>query len=257
MINPGFNIDLKETSLEFEYGIDVFGPDCEKRKLEDIRKTLLEKNSNGPEVVYSIAMDVGKVLHQLEIEKRNLLYGIVIFSKGKIGDEPVRSQGHIHSISKSCMSSTPEVYEILNGNAIIYMQEYCESNPGRCYAVYAKEKEVVIVPPNWAHFTVNANPNKNLVFGAWCVRDYGFDYDEVRKYSGLAFYPIYDENDNIKWIKNKNYDKGEIIEKKPRNYEEFNIDRERIYLQFENDFDKFMFVSNPNIKLNEWINFIP
>lgn len=257
MLNPGFDINFEEKTLEFQYGVDIFGPKCEKRKLDDIRKTLLKTNSEGPEIVYSIAMNVGKNLHKLELEKRNLLYGIVVFSKGKIGQEPVRSQGHIHSVSKSCMSSTPEVYEILNGNAIIYMQENCSSNPGKCYAVYAKSGEVVIVPPNWAHFTVNANPNENLVFGAWCVKDYGFDYEDVRKNSGLTFYPLYDENNNIIWIKNNNYEKGELIIKSPESYLEFDINKNRIYSQFEENFDKFMFVSKPSIKEKEWNNFIP
>ena len=39
----------------------------------------------------------------------------------------------------------------------------------------AKKGEVVIVPPGWGHQTVNANIHAPMVFGAWCVKDYGFD----------------------------------------------------------------------------------
>lgn len=47
----------------------------------------------------------------------------MIFGDGIVGEEPVRSQGHIHVISPSCNASTCEVYEIWLGEAYIYMQE--------------------------------------------------------------------------------------------------------------------------------------
>ncbi|MBP9478800.1 MAG: glucose-6-phosphate isomerase [Sebaldella sp.] len=257
MINPGFNISINEKALNFIYGTGVFGPIVENRALDSIRKSLKDPNADGPDVVYSIAMDVGKSEDKEDLVKKNLLFGAVIYSKGKIGEEPVRSQGHIHSISTSCGMSTPEVYEIWQGKAIIYMQETAKDNPGRCFAVEAKEGDVVIVPPYWAHYTVNADPKENLVFGAWCVRDYGFDYDEVRSHNGLAFFPILDYNDKINWIKNKSYKDQELIIKKARKYEEFNLNDEPIYTQYENDREKFLFVANPMLKLKNWGNFIP
>ena len=62
------------------------------------------------------------------------------------------------------------------------MQEYGKDDAGNCYAVHAKAGEVVIVPPGWVHATINANVEKPLTFGAWCVRDFGFDYEEVDVY---------------------------------------------------------------------------
>ena len=54
------------------------------------------------------------------------------------------------------------------------MQEYAGDDPGRCFAVHARTKDVVIVP-RVAHCTINADPSRAMLFGAWCVRDYGFD----------------------------------------------------------------------------------
>lgn len=257
MYYPGFDIKIKEKELEYTYGKGVFGPKVEKRYLDSIRKTLLNEKSDGPEIVYSIAMDVGMEEDREKLLKSNLLYGTVIYSKGKIGEEPVRSQGHIHSISKSIKSSTPEVYEIWNGEAIIYMQKEISEAEGISYGVFAKEGEIVIVPPGWAHCTISANPNKNLVFGAWCVRDYGFDYDIVRKKSGLAYFPILNRNNKIDWIENDNWKNYKLILKSPREYKEFDIGVEPIYTQFKKNNEKFKFVSNPNLKKKEWKNFIP
>lgn len=257
MFCPGFDIKPKYNPLGFIYGEGVFGPEVENRKLNDIRKSLLDPNCEGPEVVYSIAMDVGKEEDKKDILDRNLLYGAVTYAAGRLGKEPVRSQGHIHAISKSCNSSTPEVYEIWCGEAIIYMQETAEDNPGRCFAVHAKSGEIVIVPPGWAHCTISANPNEALSFGAWCVRDFGFEYTGVRKHKGLAWYPILEDGE-MKWLRNELYEEIELIIKNPREYKEFYIDKEAaIYTQFQQNPDKFLFVSNPELAKENWNNFIP
>lgn len=218
---PGFEIDIDEENLDFIYGEGTFGPEVERRRLADIRKSLRNPNSDGPAIPYVIAMDVGKKADLEDLINRNLLYGAVIYSKGSFDEEPVRSQGHIHSISVSCNESTPEVYEIWSGEAIIYMQETAKDNPGKCYAIFAEAGEVVIVPPGWAHYTVNANPEKNMVFGAWCVRDFGFDYEDVRAHGGLAYFPIL--KDEISWVSNSNYQADEIICRKARSYSEFGL----------------------------------
>ncbi len=258
--NPNINIFPTKEKLGFTYGSDCFGPKVENRTLDSIRKSLADPESEGPEIVYSIAMDVGKNKHFPLLKKLHLLFGVVTYAAGRIGKEPVRSQGHIHKKSSFANNwSTPEVYEIWSGEAIIYMQETTKDNPGRCFAVYAKPGEVVIVPPDWAHTTISANPNKPLTFGAWCDREYGFEYDEVRAHKGLAWFPILDKKNKVLWQHNDAYIKSsELIKKNPRIYNEFNIDiNKSIYAQFEADNNKFNFVPLPQIAKNNWVNFIP
>lgn len=255
--NPGFDIKPTYEPLGFQYGNDVFGPMVENRTLDSIRRNLMDPNSQGPDIVYSIAMDVGRNQDKQMMLERNLLFGVVTYAKGTIGKEPIRSQGHIHAISPSCGMSTCEVYEIWSGAAYIYMQETAYDYPGRCYAIYAEVGDVVIVPPGWAHATIVADIHQNLTFGAWCVRDYGFDYDEVRSHHGIAWFPIVD-NDKIEFIENHHYDKCQLIIKKPRSYNEFGIKKGvSIYQQFIDYPDQFLFVSQPMLKKEDWENFIP
>ena len=255
---PGFDIKILNNPLGFSYGEGTFGPVVENRRLDDIRKSLKNPDCSGPDILYSIAMDVGKEKDLQAMKERNLLYGAVIYASGRIGNEPVRSQGHIHSISKSCEYSTPEVYEIWSGEAVIYMQEKAEDEPGKCFAVKAYPGDVVIVPPSWAHATINSNPSENLVFGAWCVRDYGFEYEGVRRHKGLAWYLVFDKSGKMSWIHNEMYNECDLIIKNPREYKEFGIRKEvPIYTQFEKDSDSFLFVSNPKSVSNLWQNFIP
>ncbi len=253
----GIDIQALTHPLGFEYGHNVFGPEVELRYLNDIRQNLMDPNCDGPEIVYAIAMDVGMEVDKENIIDRNLLFGVVTYAKGTLGKEPVRSQGHIHAISPSCGMSTCEVYEIWQGEAYIYMQETAFDNPGKCYAVHAKTGDVVIVPPGWAHATIVADVTQNLTFGAWCVRDFGFDYVDVRKHKGLAWYPVVKEN-HIEFKRNMHYLENQLIIKEPHQYDQFHIKRNQsIYQQFQKDPDKFLFVSKPQLAMDLWNNFEP
>lgn len=257
--NPGFDIYPTTKPFGFVYGKGVFGPSVEIRHLDAIRPSLLDPLCDGPEQVYSIAMDVGKECHLDALKQRHLLFGVVTYAAGRLGQEPVRSQGHIHKPSPISGWSTPEIYEIWDGEAVIYMQQYAADQPGRCYAVAAKPGDVVVVPPYWAHATISANPDKPLTFGAWCDRNYGFEYEGVRAHKGLAWYPILDRNGVICWQANPHYQTSSLVCKKPECYSDnLGIEsRTPIYTQFENDFDKFLFVPNPALKEKQWEHFIP
>lgn len=250
---PGFDIVADGRKMAFSYGDDVFGPKPEIRRLDDIRKSLRDPSCMGPDVAYSIVMDVGRKEDRTDLEQRMLLYGAVIYSAGTFGREPVHSQGHIHAVSASCSDRTPEVYEIWDGSAIVYMQEGIEDDPGRCIAVKAEPGQVVIVPPGWAHMTVNANPTRSMAFGAWCVRDYGFDYGVVRKHGGLAWFPIVRDDGSIGWEANDAYGPSQIVEAKPRNYEELGLEQGiAIYRQYADDHGRFDFVADPKKACVDW-----
>jgi len=256
--DPGFNITHIPHPQGFLYGDDCFGPEVENRRLDDIRSSLRDPGCEGPAIVYSIAMDVGKKMHRTLLEKKHLLYGVVMYAAGRLGDEPIRSQGHIHKISPLSLHSTPEVYEIWEGEGIIYMQESGDDFPGRCFAVSAKVGEVVIVPPGWTHATISADPTTPVVFGAWCDREYGFVYDKVRAHHGIAWFPLFDRNGKLRWEANPNYTKSELICKSPEPHPELDIvPGEPIYSTFERNPDTFLYVPYPQCKEEVWQNFIP
>ena len=255
---PEFNIKPILNPIGFEYDPGVFGPKVEYRRLDDIRKSLRDPICEGPEIVYAIAMDVGKMEHLHQLKQHHLLFGAVTYAAGRLGDEPVRSQGHIHKVSPLSGWSTPEVYEIWSGKAIIYMQETAEDQPGRCFAVVANPGDVVIVPPYWAHATISADPLQPLTFGAWCDREYGFEYDGVRAHKGLAWFPVIAPSGEIEWQKNPNYAECELIVKSPEIYTQLGIEQGKsIYEQFESDPEKFLFVPQPQLVEQIWIDFLP
>ena len=255
---PGFDITPVHQTMNFRYGDDCFGPEVEYRYMDDIRSSLRDPACDGPAIVYSIAMDTGKLSHRALLEKMNLLYGVVMFAAGRLGEEPIRSQGHIHRTSSLSLCSTPEVYEIWEGEGVIYMQENGDDDPGRCFAVSAKAGEVVIVPPGWTHATISANPTIPLVFGAWCDRQYGFEYEKVRTHKGIAWFPLFDGDGKLKWEPNSHYNKSELICKSPEQHPECGIATgEPIYSTFEKNPDTFLYVPFPQRKQDVWENFVP
>ncbi|MDD7161917.1 MAG: glucose-6-phosphate isomerase family protein [Candidatus Ornithospirochaeta sp.] len=255
--NPGFDIKPDFKGMNFFYGDNAFGVKPELRRLDDIRSSLKDPTCSGTDILYSIAMDVGDIRHKEEIQKRNLLYGAVIYNSGTIGKECVRSQGHIHAVSPSCGSSTCEVYEIWSGHAVIYMQETTNEEPGRCFAVHAYPGDKVIVPPYWVHATINAEQYSPMAFGAWCVRDYGFEYKELRAKGGIAFFPI--AGKTLRWEKNPSYRSCHLNELNARSYEEIGIkDSSPIFSQFVAKNELFDFIPHPEIlSAEKWESILP
>lgn len=106
--DPGFPIDVDARRLLFKYGEGVFGPKPEYRRLDGIRASLHDPSCEGPDPVYAIAMDVGKYEHRMRLLQDKLLFGVVAFAAGRLGREPVRSQGHVHRVSCHSGWSPPQ-----------------------------------------------------------------------------------------------------------------------------------------------------
>ncbi len=272
--DPKLGVRSNLDDLSFSYDEGVFGPQPELRRLDAIRRSLRNPNCDGPDPVYSIVMDVGRLEHKDELARRMLLFGVVVYAAGQLGEEPVRSQGHIHAVAPHCGWSTPEIFEIWEGRAIIYAQESADDDPGRCFAITAGPGDKIVVPPGWAHAVINADPDTRMMFGAWCDRQYGFVYDAVRAHHGLAWFPILDgqkpdvqkkngeEKDGkqkIRWERNPSYQSSpssEIAIRAPRAYTELGLDPSTpIYEQFAKNPDSVQWVSEPARVESVWPNF--
>ncbi len=254
----GLDIQLLKDTLDFRYGAGVFGPRPEYRSLDSIRQSLRDPNSTGPDPVYAIAMDVGRTEDREELNRRMLLFGVVTYASGELGDGPVRSQGHVHAVSPHCGWSTPELFEVWEGYAIIYGQEKSGDNPGKCIAVEAGPGERVVMPPGWAHYVVNANKGSELIFGAWCDRQYGFDYNQMRAHHGLAWYPLLAADGEINWEANPNYCQSKLEVRNARSYPELGLRAAMpIYALLRHDPESIQWVSDPARLHKVWQGFEP
>jgi len=256
--DPGFDIRFLKDTMDFEYGPGVFGPRPEYRSLDAIRASLREPNCSGPDPVYSIVMDVGRTEDREELRRRMLLFGVVMYAQGRLGHEPVRSQGHVHTIAPHCGWSTPELFEIWEGRALVYGQQNSGDDPGVCVAIEAGPGERVVMPPAWAHYVVNADPNSVLVFGAGCDRQYGFDYTQMRAHHGLAWFPLVSGDGEIRWEANPNYLPSHLKTRKARDYPELGLSSAiPIYECFRRYPESVQWVSEPARAAHLWKQFEP
>jgi glucose-6-phosphate isomerase len=255
--DPGLGVH-SFPDLSFSYDSSVFGPQPEMRRLDAIRSSLKNPQCDGPDVVYSIVMDVGREEHRQALAERMLLFGVVAYAAGRLGDEPVRSQGHVHAIAPHSGWSPPELFEIWEGTAIIYAQEKTENDPGRCIAITASAGDKVVMPPGWAHFVANADPKCRMIFGAWCDRQYGFVYDAVRAHGGLAWFPVVNADSSISWEPNASYQRSKLSLRSPRQYPELGLDAQApIYAQFAANPERLQWVSKPSLLQHLWSDFEP
>lgn len=251
-------LTIDSDTLEIRYGARVQGPKPEYRSLDAIRPSLMDPECSGPNPVYSIAMDVHREGDEDDLKSRYLLFGVVAYAAGQLGKEPVRSQGHIHTIAPHSGWSPPEVFEIWEGKAIIYAQEFATDNPGRCIAITAEPGEKVVVPPGWAHAVINADTQKRMVFGAWCDRQYGFDYAGIRGHGGLAYFPVVEPNSTIVWKDNPRYQSTGLQERGNRTYPELDLESHRsLYAQYRARPESMEWVSHPQLFAELWPSFEP
>jgi glucose-6-phosphate isomerase, archaeal len=255
--DPGLDIYLPPDTFVFEYGEGVFGPQPEMRSLDEIRESLSDPQCAGPDPVYGIVMDIGRDADAAELLRRHLLFGAVVYASGRLGEEPVRSQGHVHALAPHCGWSTPELFEVWEGRAIIYAQEFAADSPGRCIAVEAGPGDLVVAPPGWAHCVINASESERMIFGALCDRQYGFLYDGVRAHGGLAWFPLR-RGDGIEWQANPNYEESSLTTRKARTYPELKLMSDvPIYTQFQQDPDRLQWVSEPGRLASLWKSLEP
>src|SRR5438132_618472 len=106
--DPGFDISVTSQPLGFKFGQTAFGPRPELRSLTALRPALRNPQVDGPDPVYAIVMDIGNRVHHQDLQQRMLLFGAVTYAKGRLGDEVVRSQGHVHKISSHSGWMPPE-----------------------------------------------------------------------------------------------------------------------------------------------------
>lgn len=256
--DPGIPLRLSANELSFEYGPGLVGPVPEMRRLDAIRPSLRDPECSGPDPVYGIAMDIHREQDLPQLSDRMLLFGAVVYAAGQLGSEPVRSQGHVHAVAAHSGWSPPEIFEIWSGTAIVYAQRHAADDPGTCIAVTAHPGEKVVVPPGWAHCVINADPTRRMAFGAWCDRQYGFEYAAVRARHGLAWFPVLNHDGSIRWQPNPHYHRSQLETRGTRAYSELGLSASRpLYRQFIDDPDSVLFVAEPQRARDLWPTFIP
>jgi len=190
--------------MEFVFGKKVFS--SEVRKASDLKPVLAFPEELKEDFdAYYMFRDSFKTDEDAEIiRKADLRYDYTIIPPNSIGGESIKTYGHYHP-EVSYGYTYPEIYQVLDGEALFIMQKPENGIIVDVIVVKAKKLDTVIVPPNYGHVTINPT-DKELITANWVCRSFSSIYEPYTQNRGACYYYI-----NGEWVRNENYFKAPEI----------------------------------------------
>ena len=187
----GISVHLDASALTLSFGPGVTTAPIVIRRLGEVRSLLRDPNATGPDHLYTVYMDVRVPGRDHTLRSLGLGYGAVVYNHGALGAEALRSQGHVHSAPATTGVAYSEIYEFWHGRGLVYMQDSATARVTDVVVVETGPGDKVVIPPGWAHATVNLGPSA-LAFGAVYALDAVLLYEPLRALQGTAHYVLAD-----------------------------------------------------------------
>ncbi len=174
--------------------------------------------------------------------KDGMRYDITFIPYKEIAGECSKTYGHCHPIAEEKLTY-PEIYQVLSGRALFILQKELSSAATVVTLVDAKKGDVVLIPPNHCHVSINPGP-EDLLLANIVADDFKSIYQHFKENKGAAYY--YTANGEL--IQNTNY----IVEKNERiNAQELNkryeFECRDLLEEFHKNPEKFEFLKKPGL----------
>jgi glucose-6-phosphate isomerase len=245
-------ISLKKISalpISLRKGDVIFGKSIKKPELEIksykkykafFKNPRLDKNKK----MYYIYRN-SCLKKDLSVFKRNgLRYDITAIFPGSIGEEPVRTIGHVHK-SLAKIGQPAEIYQVIYGTALFILHD---TKTNTIHRIERRAGQKIVIPGNCAHITANRSDKKPLIIANIFVNkknvsDYGF----FKKTNGPAWYPI---RKGFIIVFKKNLKAGKDVKLAPFS-KKCSLPKEisrtaPLYKEFVSEPNKFIFLSRPD-----------
>ena len=185
--------------MQLEFGCKRLDPDV--RRLFDMKEVIFDKDWLARAEDFDLYY-MYRDLYLSRADKDRLLmqglrYDITIIPPGMLGCEYIKTAGHYHPNVPEGRVTYPELYEVLEGEALYLLQNLDHSD---VVVVYATAGDKVLVPPGYGHVTINRS-NKTLKMSNFVGRNFSSLYEPYRERAGAAYFFTKDG-----WIKNKGYE---------------------------------------------------
>lgn len=115
---------------------------------------------------------------------QGLRYDITVIPPVMLGKEYIKTAGHYHPLPPGSRVSYPEIYEVLEGEALYLLQK---KDLSVVVAVNASTGDKVLVPPDYGHITINRS-NKTLKMANFVARNFSSLYEPYRQKNGGAYF---------------------------------------------------------------------
>lgn len=174
-----------------------------------------------------------------KILEKNLRYDITVIPPNMIGKEYIKTYGHFHPEVEEGLSYT-EIYEVLEGRAIYFLQKEENGKVTDVLVVEASPGEKVIIPPNYGHVTINPS-NKVLKMANWVHRGFSSDYISFEEKKGACYYFTEDG-----WIENNSYSNLPPIRFAQSNMKPLGLKKSEEMYKLVKNLDKLEFLWKPS-----------
>lgn len=220
------------------------------RYLNELKEVLFDQKwaDQSPDLeLYYMYRDLAENKADKEkIAIQGLRYDITILNPIMLGKEYNKTAGHDHPLVPNTEITYPEIYEVLEGKAIFLLQNSEKKRIKDIYAIKAKKRDKVLIPPNYEHLIINPD-SRELKTANWVCREFSSNiYKPFRNQQGFSYYGLKD-NGGIKWLKNKYYNPiPELKFSEPNQMlEQFQIDKNETLYNLVGSLDKLDFLKNP------------
>ena len=241
--NSGLALKLDKEKLELVFGNDIFRVKPDVRTINQMQEVLMDSKLGAQEELYYMYRGLHRAGDDDKIKKNKLRYDITIIRSGFLGNEFVKTHGHYH------LSSYPELYEVLWGEALCLLQRPSKEEPKTIedvILVKAKAKEKIVVLPHYGHIMINPSSEAPLVTSNWVSSQFNSDYSFYKKAKGAAYF-IVNNDGEINLIKNDFFKEvPEVRTMRPKlPFEQLGISWERPIYELLEEPEKLDFLNLP------------
>lgn len=209
----GYPLKFDEQTCSVSFGPGMRRPGYSTRELDALRPVLLDRDCEGPDVIYWMYRDCGWPKDAALGEAYGLRYDISAFRSVMLGREYMKTSGHYHPEIPGTRVAYPEVYEVLYGEALYVMQKVNDygASPDEVVVedvIVARVKagQKIIMPPGYGHVTINTL-DRPLLMSNWVSNRFSSFYGSTEKARGFAWYLI-EEDGEARWVANERYKRG-------------------------------------------------
>ncbi|HEY3316104.1 MAG TPA: glucose-6-phosphate isomerase family protein [Bacillota bacterium] len=157
------------------------------RTLEAMRPFLAVPGGRGQNELYFMYRDLGRPADRPALNRAGLRFDLTVLVAGDVAGELVKTAGHYHPVPAGGDLAYPELYAVIHGRANYLLQDGRGGGPSRAFLVEAEAGDIVIVPPNFGHVTINAG-SVPLVMANWIEATFASVYEPFAEWHGGCYY---------------------------------------------------------------------
>lgn len=207
------------------------------RKLQKQKDVLYSKVEAATEEDFNLYYMYRSVYSNIEMR-----FDITYIPPRVLGAEYNKTYGHYHTTAEHGLAY-PEVYQVLKGRALFILQKKNSDGRVDVLAVDAREGQVVLIPPNYGHVTINPTENDPLVLSNIVFNGFESDYSDYETNHGAAyFYTTEGMVQNTSYMV-KSFNRINAIELSVKN----GFIASDLLKEFAKDPEKFRFLEKPSL----------